>query len=122
MGSKGGKMDETLKCAKCGNETFKVIRKEFSNKTKHNGAYCDQCGSFLLYVSQESPEVAQKRNELTHVGDIEIPFGMYKGIKLKNVQDLDYIDWASKNMRSAEWKEIFEKELKERLKEPKYTL
>jgi hypothetical protein len=84
-----------MNCTKCNNHLFVVMKRTFSNGTSHVGAVCSECNSHLCWISPKDPEVA----ELTPIGEIEIPFGKFKGTKLKDLE-CDYLNWMLKNTDS----------------------
>lgn len=82
---------EDLICPKCG-----PIEKEYYTelKSNQNVARCLKCDSFIKNIPQGN--------------DATFYFGKYKDQKVKDIEDMDYLKWAlknlgklSKNMRTA---------------------
>lgn len=80
----------------CGNNLFFIREKQSSNQILHVGAYCSTCNQWLRWLPAERPE-----EDLSHIGEIEIPFGKYKGTKLKDLKK-EYLQWMSEKM-SEPW-------------------
>jgi hypothetical protein len=92
---------ETLFCKKCNSE------QEYYDvpNPPHISAYCGSCDSFIKYV----PKNGTKINT-----DIMIHFGKYKGTKIKDCIDKNYIAWVIGNVELKPYqKAVFETRLKE---------
>ena len=83
-------MGEVLRCGKCQSDQFTVKKYIFKNNTQHVGAICSKCETHLQWLP------ANEELTLTKLCDIEIPFGQYKGVKLKDVPE-SYLIWCKEN-------------------------
>ena len=75
------KLVEQKTCANCNADLFRCQLVEFDNGTRHVGAYCSKCNKMLQWV----PSSIESKESLVHVGEIEMPFGKFKGTKIKDL-------------------------------------
>lgn len=93
---------KTLYCKCCKKDvTFVVVK-----KSNNNVASCSECNHFLKNVSNNDLGIKT-------VGHI-FPFGKYKGTKISECNDVDYMDWFLKNVDISKSikDEVFERILK----------
>lgn len=93
--------NEELSCAACGTKTFSIQRKT-CGPTIHVGAYCTACSKWLTWLKAYGTTEQTEPQDLTQVGEIELPFGKHKGVKLKDVPR-DYLEWYSANGNLKRW-------------------
>ncbi len=77
---------KTLFCNHCHKEVTFLIQKKANN----NVAFCTECGCYLKNVPNSFLEI-----ETT---DHVFPFGKYKGIKINDCTDKQYMIWAMNNL------------------------
>jgi hypothetical protein len=77
---------ETLFCKKCNSE-----QEYYDIPTPpHISAYCGSCDSFIKHVPKTIPDST----------DVCLYFGKYKGTKIKDCTDVNYLKWALENVDS----------------------
>ena len=72
---------EQVICKGCGS----IDRYTASLKSNNLVAYCDDCGMFIKNIPQGKPQ--------------EFHFGKYKGILVKECNDLPYMKWVQVNVK-----------------------
>lgn len=77
---------KTLFCKKCSKEVTFIIE----SKANNNVAYCTVCGCYIKNVPNSFLDV----KTINHF----FPFGKYKGVKISECSDKDYLLWALNNM------------------------
>ena len=72
----------TILCKHCKKDV------EFTTQKKANNyvAYCSECGSYIKNISHSDMGISKP--------DPEFPFGKYKGTKVFECNDLDYLEWC----------------------------
>ena len=63
-----------MNCKNCESKEF-----TYEQKGQHVGMYCANCGKWQKWMPQNNPI-------------IEMPFGKYKGQKIAEINDLDYLN------------------------------
>ena len=76
---------KTLFCNHCHKEVTFLIEK----KSNNNVAFCTECGCFIKNV----PNSFLGIETTDHI----FPFGKYKGVKIKDCVDENYLNWAMIN-------------------------
>lgn len=77
---------KTLFCKKCSKDVTFIIEKKVNN----NVAYCTVCGCYIKNVPNHFLEIKTEN----HI----FPFGKYKGVKISECLDKDYLLWAFNNL------------------------
>jgi hypothetical protein len=71
---------QILTCRKCGiSDSIDVIE-----KSGHHIAYCARCNAYIKHLPTQEPQFY---------------FGKYKGCKIAEVEDIQYLQWALKALK-----------------------
>ena len=94
-----------MKNCKCGNNLFVVkdINWLTSAGFTHVGAFCSACNTWLQWLPSQKT-IVKRTVELTQVGEIVMPFGKHKGLRLKDIPK-DYLQWMAENSNQEEWRQ-----------------
>lgn len=84
---------ETIKCPKCGatDQYYTEL------KANNNVARCSICDAFIKNIPYQQPALY---------------FGKYKGKKIADIEDIEYLKWVLNNIRlSAPFKDAIQKQI-----------
>lgn len=87
-------------CKYCMSDRMNEKEQIFSNDSKHVALYCSRCGKHNGYKPQNKPTTDE------YAMHFKMPYGMYKGYELQNVDD-KYLDWLVDNTESEYLVKIF---------------